>query len=857
MIPLKLRVKNFMCYRDVPEPLPLEGIHVACICGDNGHGKSALLDAMTWALWGKARGRGVDDLIHIGETDMEVELEFSNGEDVYRVIRKRKRARGKGSGASVLELQVSGAGGEGAFRPITGNTIAETQVQINRLIRLEYDTFVNSAFLRQGRADEFTLRTPRERKEVLADILDLSFYDELEGLSRQKARDREREAAQYEHSLREIEVEIGTRPALEADFHVLNGEVKELEKREAEQRKAVQDLTIHKIRIEATVSELESLRARLQGIEDDLSRTQADIDRYKTRLAEYDRLISQSDVLEEEYAQFQKAMEQEKRFSDALMQQGLLTDQRFKLERQLDAEKATLTARLERIKAESRALEEKASRIGASEEGLAESAVQLVDVDEQLLELGQESQRVEEISVQIGSLESQNRNLVEEMKELRKKVDLLAEGVSQCPTCGTSLAEAGIEHVRSALNSEGAERRRRFDHNKVKITELTAARDSGRSELRKSQTLAEEKRRDLQARVAVLERDVKEGEMASAQLAPLTDELEALASALTDESFGRDVRSSIDELNRKLEILAYDPDAHLRTSKEVQSLQGADISWLKLQEARARSDETRQDIQTSQDRIEEMQSRLEGDRSTIKKIEGQASQLPGIVQRLRETESVLDNVNRALREHRDRLAGLRERIQNIRALEEKAGALRTRLNRTSREMGSYGELARAFGKGGVQALIIETVLPDIEEEANRLLSRMTDNRMHVKIETQRERRTGGSIETLDINIADELGARPYEMFSGGEAFRINFALRVAISRLLTRRAGAPLRVLFIDEGFGTQDGSGREKLLDAIYSIQEDFDRIIVITHIDELKEAFPARIQVVKTEQGSFFSVN
>ena len=210
-----------------------------------------------------------------------------------------------------------------------------------------------------------------------------------------------------------------------------------------------------------------------------------------------------------------------------------------------------------------------------------------------------------------------------------------------------------------------------------------------------------------------------------------------------------------------------------------------------------------------------------------------------------------------MREHRDRLAGLRERIQNIRALEEKAGALRTRVNRASREMGSYGELARAFGKGGVQALIIETVLPDIEEEANRLLSRMTDNRMHVKIETQRERRTGGSIETLDINIADELGARPYEMFSGGEAFRINFALRVAISRLLTRRAGAPLRVLFIDEGFGTQDGSGREKLLDAIYSIQEDFDRIIVITHIDELKEAFPARIQVFKTEQGSFFSVN
>ena len=497
MIPLKLRLKNFMCYRDLPEPLPLEGIHVACICGDNGHGKSALLDAITWALWGKARGRGVDDLIHIGQSDMEVELEFSNGEDVYRVLRKRKRARGRGSGASVLEFQVSAAGAEGTFRPITGNTIAETQAQINRLIRLEYETFVNSAFLRQGRADEFTLRTPRERKEVLADILDLSLYDELEALSRQKARDREREADQYAHSLREIEAEVTARPVLEAEFHALNDQVRELEEREAERRQVMQELTTRKIRIEAAASELERLRSQHRGLEDDLSRTQTDAGRYKARLSEYNSLLSEAEVLDERYDRFQRAMKQEKRFSDTLREHGLLTNQRIKLERQLDAERTTLTARLERIKAESRVLKEKASRITASEEGLAQGAVKLADVDERLLEFAIVSQRVEEMSVQIGALESENRNLIDEMKELRKKVDLLAEGVSQCPTCGTSLAEAGIDHVRSALASEGAGRRCRYDRNRAKINELIAERDLGRSEIRKSQTIAEMERRDL------------------------------------------------------------------------------------------------------------------------------------------------------------------------------------------------------------------------------------------------------------------------------------------------------------------------------------------------------------------------
>ena len=129
--------------------------------------------------------------------------------------------------------------------------------------------------------------------------------------------------------------------------------------------------------------------------------------------------------------------------------------------------------------------------------------------------------------------------------------------------------------------------------------------------------------------------------------------------------------------------------------------------------------------------------------------------------------------------------------------------------------------------------------------------------MHVKFETQKETKKGTVQETLDIVIGDELGTRSYEMFSGGEAFRINFAVRIALSRLLARRAGAPLPTLIIDEGFGTQDAGGIEKLKEAITSIQDDFDKILVITHLDELKDAFPARIDVVKTADGSTISVS
>ena len=65
-----------------------------------------------------------------------------------------------------------------------------------------------------------------------------------------------------------------------------------------------------------------------------------------------------------------------------------------------------------------------------------------------------------------------------------------------------------------------------------------------------------------------------------------------------------------------------------------------------------------------------------------------------------------------------------------------------------------------------------------------------------------------------------------------------------------------MRTLVIDEGFGNQDAEGRQRLIEAIGQVRRDFDLILVITHLDELKDQFPARIEVEKTSQGSRLSV-
>jgi len=168
----------------------------------------------------------------------------------------------------------------------------------------------------------------------------------------------------------------------------------------------------------------------------------------------------------------------------------------------------------------------------------------------------------------------------------------------------------------------------------------------------------------------------------------------------------------------------------------------------------------------------------------------------------------------------------------------------------------YQKLEEAFGKNGVPALLIEQALPEIEEHANQILEQLSGGTMSIRFETQsdyKNKKRQDKKETLEILINDANGyLRSYEMFSGGEAFRINFAIRLALSRVLAKRAGARLQTLVIDEGFGSQDGQGRQRLVQAINLIQADFAKILVITHLDELKDAFPARIEIDKTAQGS-----
>ena len=442
------------------------------------------------------------------------------------------------------------------------------------------------------------------------------------------------------------------------------------------------------------------------------------------------------------------------------------------------------------------------------------------------------------------------------MEELRGGYDLLREGETHCPLCGTPLGVDGLEHLRQERERQGLQRKEQFLKNDAEAKSLAPKRKQLEAGLANAEAALHDAQRGHAARLAELRRETEEGEAAEGELASVERELEALTGRLEREDFAQTERQQLAAVQARRTAVGYDADYHAELRGSLRELQRYTELARDLRDAEER-------LPQEQAALAEFESLAKARRAEAAAAEGRLAEIAGQLEDAPALQAALDAKAAERRSLEERVADLQgqERLhalqlERLAAREQEQAELQQALAELQAARSSYGVLVDAFGRGGIQALLIEAALPELEAQANDLLARLTDHRMTLSLETQRQSRQGNVSETLEIRIADELGTRSYELFSGGEAFRIDFALRVALAKLLASRAGAPLRTLFLDEGFGTQDPGGRERLVEAIQTIQDEFDLILVVTHIEEMKEAFPVRIDVSKDDSGSSLEV-
>lgn len=846
MLPLHLRIRNFLSYGEPPAELDYGSFRIACVTGENGHGKSsAVVDAVTFALWGQARGTdargaGVDDLIRLGADEMEVEFSFELESSVYRVIRKRARGR-----STVLEFHVR----DGAsWRALTAERIPETQERINRVLRLDYTTFVHSAFVLQGRADAFTVAKPGDRKQILAEVLGLAEYEEREARCRERFQGLSRQVEALDRELADLAAQTADLPATKAALVEVEAAMTRLGTILTAAREELAAAEARRNQLEQIRVRVEEMRRRIAGYRQELADLAGAKSALEERMAESHAVCERSAEIERGFRAWEEVRKAVEQFSAKARLHYSLASRRDQIRAALEAETRRLREQIERLRADearetlrAAGLQEALRRRTEYQEAL--SRLEAVRVAQQrLVERGAGLQ--EELARKRADLAARQKELDSLRERFRQVKDSLDEPC--CPVCRSPLDEdrrrallEGIKEQGLACANEAALLQKAIDDHEGRLRHCQQELAGLQRELAAEAQLA--------AGLANADRDAEEAAAAAERAAAAAAQAAALEAELSTGSYASAIRRDLAAAEAELAALGYDEAAHQLAMQEEGALRHFQEELAKLNLARQALAKDRELLLSYEQRMGALRQALNSEEASLAILEDQVSGLPNArreAETAREHVKVLEDEERTLLGKR---AGVLGRLETLEALEARRRSKEEERAAAVREKAYWSELAQAYGKKGIQALIIENAIPELEQEANELLARWSEGRLHVALITQVETRSGSVAETLDIAIADELGTRKYEMFSGGEKFRIDLALRIGLSKLLAKRAGARLRMLVIDEGFGTQDASGLERLVEALNDLSSEFDKILVITHHPQLKDRFPTHIEVVK----------
>ncbi|MEN8171532.1 MAG: SMC family ATPase [Chloroflexota bacterium] len=849
MIPISLSLSGFLSYQD-PVEIDFSTFELACIAGANGSGKSSILDGITWALFGKAR-QGGEAIINTQSEQADVILTFSYEGNIYRI--QRTNPRGKGS---LLEFHLQQP--DSSWKPLTERTMRATQERVEEILRLDHETFVNAAFFLQGKADQFTQQRAGDRKRILGNILGLEVWDTY----RQRT--------------------IERRKAIDLDIQGLDGRLTEIHSELSEENTRLAHLTKIKTELER-LTKGRKLQAnvleQVQKTAAQLSEQRKVVDLLVQKLDgdqnQIDELMSKVGVREKERDTFAQTIERAEEIESALKQWQAIGAELSHWEQvaekfrehekeraapriEIETEKARLLQELDNLKSQSAEIASQTSLIDEYQSQVAGIQSSIADLDEQRVQRSDLEVELAEAQQRLADAKAENPRLKADMDTLKDRIDQLdqTEGAN-CPVCEQQLSPDDRLKLIDKLNADGLAMGDRHRANRKLLDEADDLVGNLKSSIADMASLDDTFRQhtrnldQLTSKIAQIQTAQdsweKDGALRTAEIQKVLDEGKYAVGA----------RAELDSIDKKLKQIGYDAAAHDAARLAEEEGRAVNEDFRNLEKARAALAPLEREIAEFQDRIaslrsscQQLQKEYDGAKSSLDEIQAQA---PDIRQAQRDLLDLQEEENRL----RMDVGAARQKVQVLEELKVRRESIDAQRETLAKKRAQFKQLETAFGKDGVPALLIEQALPQIEANANDILERISGGELSIRFITQRELKTRENLrETLDIQIQDRVGIRDYEMYSGGEAFRVNFAIRLALSEVLSQRAGARLQTLVIDEGFGSQDAIGRQRLVEAINLVKKDFAKILVITHIDSLKDAFPTRLEVEKTAQGSVVNI-
>jgi exonuclease SbcC len=757
-----LELESFMRYLDKQRILFDEKFTV--ITGRTGSGKTSLLDAITFALYGNTsrtdvKSIKVSDIVRKGGY---TRLRFMQRGDEFEV------ERGLNSkGVPFLSLRKNGSS-------IMGG-IAELNKVIVDIVGLDYVGFKNSTFVRQEEMRQIGSETPAERLEIFRKLFRLETFERAQEAVKGKLDGLRLEVRECEASVRTRAEELQKLPSLKDELEML----REKERTDEVSLKALEDGLKEKEgrfeEMERTHGDYLKLLAKMETLENEVASLERDISERKSALEDYEETKTMMTELEKDV----KNLEELRKGFEAL--------------KEVSHEHSTLEKELELRASGARELKN--------------------DHEKKLDTLG---------------------SRVEEEEE---RISLLSTTISG-------------EEAFSLLKQEGAldERLRRIEKELEWLSDKKSVIKTLKEERKKASSLLEE----VTERSSSINKD-------SFILTEIQSNIEKLRTDMESEnesyiSKSKKQQGDIDNLVERIEKLGFGDEERKRMSMMEETLSTLENDRIRLEKCRKKMNEMG-DVSSVLKDLTARKDEKEAERANLKKLEkkSQSSEKEYVI--LKDELKLLgkkkEEINEGLNRRRGQLEQVGKRITELENMGKKLRKDEERLEHLRSKFSVYTILKdEVFHNRGIVMYAINQIIPQLSIEASNDLADLSAGRFaKVRLEAMGEGARYGIgilVEGLDGQWHDVFE------FSGGERTQINAALRFSIARELASlpqvgRTYGRMRTLFIDEGdlgsLDTESSRGLfvKKLLDmGVY-----FDKIILITHLSDVAEAFPGKVRV------------
>jgi exonuclease SbcC len=849
MKPIKLECKNFRSYKNLNLSFDNDG--VMPIIGDNGAGKSSIFYAILLAIYGKVLKDDseipIKDLISTdGSTELLVKLLFSHNLKTYSIERIYKKTVSKSDVEKYDQVKCE-------FLEIIGDTTIllsnkgknSTNAKIISILGKDCSNFCNSIFFPQGEEDRLAKLSPAGFVEEISKLKNITIWEQL----------RKKAVGELENIVSMIDgIEMYIKDSIDEISHKeeISNRIKELDIFIKEKREEISiiesklsDLSLNKNNINNLLSKIKRIESDIFDYKEDICDIDKDIKTYKDKVSDYNNIIfdkeniiknkNKQDILQDKKVELEKKMyEKNNLLSSISIIENDVNQAEFNIKRQISELTNRRNSLLLLINDEEQINNRHLYCINYlnSLESLQEEYDQLDIANQQYL-------------IDVTKLNSRNDQLRMLIKEETEKVKKIINTCT-CSECERPIDNNGLEQIKSCKTVKIDSYKIEGRNNSIEIERLNNLICQNK------QILVELKSKLLQKHNCTIEIGQLQSKLnninsAKEEVELFNPKILELNNIIENRLYSNKINELI-SLKERLNSIVYNNSDYEEINKELLLLRDIDVKLHKLKNAE-------EQLPLLENKLNDLISKLDNRQNKIIELEKELidynkNSLINSMEIIQKEENInknlLENIKREFNILMKDFGSQQTSLDNIIKKEDKIKAKQNEILKLKNEKYLLDIAIEMYSKSGIPTLIIENMLPQIEKEANSLLQLMMSEH---SIKFDRPKRADGTyMDKIVIMIRDKRGhKRPFNTFSGAEAFQISFSLRVAI-------CGSE-DVMFIDEGFGKLDDKNMGLITKTLGALKSKFNKIILITHVEKLKEMFDIKLKV-ELDSNNFSNV-